>query len=68
MVDDETIVKVHVHSNQPGNVLTAALKLGQLINIKIENMREQHENADWGVGDEVEQEVLARVESLRKKS
>jgi len=62
VVDDETIVKVHVHSNQPGNVLTAALKLGQLINIKIENMREQHENADWGVGDEVDQEVLAPVE------
>ncbi len=61
VVDDETIVKVHVHSNQPGNVITAALKLGQLINIKIENMREQHENADWGVGDEVEQEVLAPV-------
>ncbi|MBQ3005163.1 MAG: DAK2 domain-containing protein [Clostridia bacterium] len=65
VVDDETIVKVHVHSNQPGNVLTAALKLGQLINIKIENMREQHENADWGVGDEVEQEELKPVEPTK---
>ncbi len=65
VVDDETIVKVHVHSNQPGNVLTAALKLGQLINIKIENMREQHENADWGVGDEVEQEELKAVEPTK---
>lgn len=45
VVDDDTIIKVHVHSNQPGNVIQEALKYGQLINIKIDNMRFQHRSA-----------------------
>lgn len=49
VVDDDDIVKVHVHSNEPGNVIQAALKIGQLINIKIDNMRYQHANADVGM-------------------
>lgn len=48
VVDDEEIIKVHVHSNEPGNVIQAALKLGELTNIKIDNMRFQHRNADLG--------------------
>ncbi len=51
VVDDGDIIKVHVHSNEPGNVIQAALKYGQLINIKIDNMRYQHANADTGVKD-----------------
>lgn len=51
VVDDDNIIKVHVHSNCPGNVIQAALKYGQLINIKIDNMRYQHRNADIGVKD-----------------
>ena len=47
VVDD--LVKVHFHSNEPGNVIQAALKIGQLINIKIDNMRYQHANADVGM-------------------
>ncbi len=42
VVDDETIVKVHIHTNNPGYVVEDALKLGALINIKIDNMRYQH--------------------------
>lgn len=42
VVADEEVVKVHIHSEQPGNVLTYGLKYGNLINIKIENMRLQH--------------------------
>jgi dihydroxyacetone kinase-like predicted kinase len=42
---------VHVHSNCPGDVIQSALKYGQLINIKIDNMRYQHKNADVGVSD-----------------
>lgn len=49
VVDDDSIIKVHVHSNEPGNVIQAALKYGQLINIKIDNMRYQHRNAEEGV-------------------
>lgn len=56
VVDDTDIIKVHVHSNEPGNVIQAALKYGQLINIKIDNMRYQHRNAQEGA-DEAKNEV-----------
>lgn len=42
VVDDDEIIKTHVHTNQPGDVLTAALTYGSLLTVKIENMREQH--------------------------
>lgn len=54
VVDDNDIIKVHVHSNEPGNVIQNALKYGQLINIKIDNMRYQHRNADEGVKENEE--------------
>lgn len=44
VVGDEGIIKVHVHTNDPGLVLQDALKYGQLVTIKIENMKLQHEN------------------------
>ncbi len=40
--EDETIIKVHVHTNTPGDVLTHALECGALITTKIENMKKQH--------------------------
>ncbi len=52
VVDDEDIIKVHVHTNEPGNAIQSALKYGQLMNIKIDNMRIQHSNASWGASDE----------------
>ena len=42
VIDDDDIVKVHIHSNHPGEVLEEALKVGELINLKIENMKQQH--------------------------
>ncbi len=42
VIDEEDIVKVHIHTNHPGFVLEQAVKLGEMVNIKIENMREQH--------------------------
>ena len=42
VVADDDIVKTHVHTNDPGNALQAALKHGQLSSIKIDNMREEH--------------------------
>ncbi len=42
VIDDDDIVKVHIHTNHPGFVLEEALKLGSLSKIKIDNMREQH--------------------------
>lgn len=43
VVGGEGIIKVHVHTNNPGLVLEKALKLGDLSDIKIDNMRYQHE-------------------------
>ncbi len=44
VVDDDEIIKTHVHTDNPGNALQKALTFGQLTNIKIENMREQHQD------------------------
>ena len=43
VIDDEEIVKVHIHTNHPGFVLEQAIKLGELTNLKIDNMKYQHE-------------------------
>lgn len=42
VVSDDTLAKVHIHAEQPGDVLSYAQRYGSLINMKIENMREQH--------------------------
>lgn len=42
VVSDDEVVKVHVHSERPGDCLTLGQQYGSLINMKIENMREQH--------------------------
>lgn len=44
VIADEDVVKVHIHSEQPGEVLSYGQKYGNLINMKIENMRQQHTN------------------------
>lgn len=41
-VTDEELIKVHMHTNNPGTVLEHALKIGDLVSIKIDNMKEQH--------------------------
>lgn len=43
VVADEEITKVHIHTNNPGEVLELALKIGPLSDIKIDNMRLQNE-------------------------
>ncbi|MFL0246989.1 DAK2 domain-containing protein [Candidatus Clostridium stratigraminis] len=44
VVGTEDAVKVHIHTNDPGLVLSKAVKLGELSKIKIDNMREQHKH------------------------
>ena len=41
-VSDDDVVKVHVHTNDPGLAIQKALTFGQLTNMKIDNMREEH--------------------------
>ena len=42
MVDDDEIIKVHVHTNDPGKALHEAIEYGHFITVKVENMRLQH--------------------------
>ncbi len=42
LVDDEGMIKIHVHTNNPGQALEQAITYGSLTSIKIENMRQQH--------------------------
>lgn len=42
LVDDEEIIKVHVHTNNPGVAIEEALTYGGLVTVKVENMRLQH--------------------------
>ena len=44
VIDDDDIVKVHIHTNHPGYVLERAVMLGSMINIKIDNMAHQHQS------------------------
>ena len=45
VVDDDDIIKTHVHTENPGNALQKALEFGSLLTVKIENMKEQHRKA-----------------------
>ena len=47
-VDDSEIVKIHVHTSDPGKVLSEALKYGSLLTVKVENMKEQHSSLSSG--------------------
>ena len=42
VISDDDVVKIHIHSEEPGNVLNYGQSYGNLIKMKIENMREQH--------------------------
>lgn len=63
VVDDEEIIKVHVHTNHPGKALEEALKYGHFETVKVENMRIQHQNAGW-----VEQEDVAAATPVPERA
>ena len=64
LVDDERMIKVHVHTNNPGSALEEALAYGQLTAVKIENMREQHSQK---VIETVPEEETGRVVAEPKR-
>ncbi len=62
VVGDDELIKVHFHTNNPGKALQLALRFGELSNIKIDNMREQHHHLNsfetpTNTVDESEKEV-----------
>lgn len=44
VVGDDDLIKVHIHTNNPGQVIEFGLNMGELVDIKIDNMRHQHKN------------------------
>lgn len=63
VVDDEEIIKVHVHTNDPGKALSEGVKYGQFETVKVENMRIQHANAGWVDTEGADEpKLLERVE------
>ncbi|WP_392486445.1 DAK2 domain-containing protein [Haloimpatiens sp. FM7315] len=63
----EDVVKVHIHTNDPGLILSKAVKLGELSKIKIENMREQHRNILVSDKELAENTVKPIVKNKEKK-
>lgn len=64
VVEDFDVIKVHIHTNNPGIVLEEAVKLGSLINIKIDNMRYQHNE---NLKNEMEQNAKDNSETKPKR-
>lgn len=63
VVEDDDIIKVHVHTEQPNRALEEGLKFGPLLTIKIENMREQHTaKIIAGTADEPKERVIVPAE------
>ena len=62
VVDDDDIIKVHVHTNDPGKALSEGVKYGQFETVKVENMRIQHENAAWVPEENAGPEIPPRAE------
>lgn len=58
LVDDDKIIKVHVHTNNPGAVLEEALTYGPLLTVKVENMRQQHSEILEEAADEPQPERI----------
>lgn len=72
LVADDEIVKIHVHTNDPGVAITKALTYGSLSRIKIDNMREEHQerlikNAEKMAAQQKEEEEKARADEPRKE-
>ncbi len=64
VVDDEEIIKVHVHTEDPGLALQEALGFGQLLKVKVENMREQNKSAKASAPKKVKLEPVEPTDEI----
>ncbi len=64
VAEDEDIIKVHVHTENPGLAMEEALTFGQLLTVKVENMKEQHRKA----AEKNEKEKAAAEAAMKKKA
>lgn len=63
VAEDDDIIKVHVHTENPGKALEEALTFGQLLTVKVENMKEQHRKA----AEKYEKQKAAAQAEAKKK-
>lgn len=68
VVHDEDIVKVHVHTLNPGGILTYAQQFGEFLKLKIENMTEQHHALATGAEVEAHTDLVAEPESKKDRT
>ena len=66
-VADDDIVKIHVHTNDPGLVIQKALTYGQLSRMKIDNMREEHQEKLIRDAEKVAEQQAQAAELKKKK-
>ena len=66
-VDDEELIKVHVHTKDPGRVLSEAIKYGSLFTVKIENMKNQHTSLSVGASEQTEEKKQETVYAAPEK-
>lgn len=66
LVADDEITKVHVHTNDPGKAITKALTFGSLSRIKIDNMREEHQEKLFKDSEKLAKEQ-AEADAAKKK-
>ena len=67
VVRDENIVKVHVHTLNPGTVLNYAQQFGEFLKLKIENMTEQHHALESGAQFEAHTDLVPEPEEVKEK-
>lgn len=60
MVHDDDLIKVHIHTLNPGNILTYAQQFGEFVKIKVENMSEQHTHL-------IEEDSKAKEDEIKKQ-
>lgn len=67
VVGYDDVIKVHIHTNDPGKVLSKAVSLGELSKIKIDNMREEHRELLGDLQNQAMETSVAKENDERKK-
>lgn len=60
MVHDDDLIKIHIHTLNPGNILTYAQQFGEFVKIKVENMSEQHTHL-------IEEDAKAKEDEIKNQ-
>ena len=68
VVSDDDVIKVHVHTNDPGLAIQKALTYGSLSRIKIDNMREEHQEKLIKEAEKIAKEQKAEEEAQKAKA